>query len=159
MAVSFHVGDVIRKLRQERRWTLTTLAQRAGVNKMTLSAIENGKNHQRDTMQRIAAALGISVGRLETTLHEWAEMEARPSGVIAEADRQLLVLWKQVPEPDQHWHLQAMQRSADVAAQTRATVLEAQRAAARPQTDGAGADGSTPGLPARARSMRRRLGR
>jgi DNA-binding XRE family transcriptional regulator len=47
----FHVGDVIRKLRTERGWTLDDLAARTNTNKNTLSAIERGVIVRGDSMQ------------------------------------------------------------------------------------------------------------
>lgn len=156
----FHVGDVVRKLRQQRGWTLHVLAKKAGVNKMTLSAIENGGNYQRDTLQRIVTPLGISLGRLETTLQEWAETKARPSGVIGEADRQLLGMWHQLQPQDKEWHLVSMQRSIDLAGQASGPAAEAQPTlAARARTGGGGRHESTPARPVTRRSTPRRHAR
>lgn len=60
-APMFHVGDVVRKRRQKAGWSLGELAKRAHVNKGTLSALERGNaNYRRETIERVAAALGTS---------------------------------------------------------------------------------------------------
>jgi transcriptional regulator with XRE-family HTH domain len=59
-ALMFGVGDVIRKLREERKWTLDDLAEKAGVGKMTLSHLENENRDPRgSTINKVAAALGF----------------------------------------------------------------------------------------------------
>lgn len=75
----FHVGDVIRKLRKERNWTVEELAEKAGVGKMTVSSIERGEaNYRRETVEKIAAALDTSTARLE--------VQASPSEELLFAD-------------------------------------------------------------------------
>jgi transcriptional regulator with XRE-family HTH domain len=58
----FHVGDVIRKLRNQAGWSIEDLAQKAGVNKGTISTIERGDalNFRQETIAKIAKALGTS---------------------------------------------------------------------------------------------------
>lgn len=71
----FHVGDVIRKLRFERGWTIEELGERAGVNKATVSSIERGESNAReDTLARLAAAFGM------TTAGIYAATESPPKG-------------------------------------------------------------------------------
>jgi transcriptional regulator with XRE-family HTH domain len=61
----FHIGDVVRKLRRENGLTLVQLSQRASVSKTTLSGLErNGENFERDTLRKIAGALGTTEGAL-----------------------------------------------------------------------------------------------
>ena len=65
----FHVGDVVKKLRTQRDWTLEQLAEQAKVNKGTLSALERGEgNFRRDTLERIARALDTTVEALYVAL-------------------------------------------------------------------------------------------
>jgi transcriptional regulator with XRE-family HTH domain len=105
----FHVGDVIRKLRRERKWKVEQLARAAGVAKMTVSAIERGANYRRDTIDQLAAALGTTVAemykgaggagetttvpalpRLQELLDQWA--------AISDDDRALILrLMAQLP--------------------------------------------------------------
>ena len=57
---------MIKELRQKLGMTQTELARKAGIKQGVLSYIENGKtkNPRIDTMQAIAAALGVPVERL-----------------------------------------------------------------------------------------------
>lgn len=56
----FGVGDVLRKLRKDRGWTLEELAQASGVSRTTLWELENGKTDTRgSTLKRIAQAFGL----------------------------------------------------------------------------------------------------
>ena len=57
---------MIRELRENRGWSQTELARRAGIRQGVLSYIENGrtKNPRIDTLAAIASALGVSVQKL-----------------------------------------------------------------------------------------------
>ena len=53
------LGHQIRRLREERGWTLAALAQRAGTSAPALHRYENGWDRFRiDTLRKVAAALG-----------------------------------------------------------------------------------------------------
>jgi len=96
--VRFHVGDVIRKLRQDRNWTVEDLARKAGVNKMTVSGIERGEsNYRRQTLELIAAALKSTVDELHSQLNLMASFETRPSDVIGQDDLNVLRRWHRFP--------------------------------------------------------------
>ena len=59
-------GDLIRELRIKRRMTQKLLAEKAGLSVSTISKIETGEvQPQRDTTDRIAAALGVTAGYLD----------------------------------------------------------------------------------------------
>lgn len=60
------VDKLIKELRQKLGMTQTELARKAGIKQGVLSYIESGKtkNPRIDTMQAIAAALGVPVERL-----------------------------------------------------------------------------------------------
>jgi len=61
----FHLGDVVRKLREAKGLTQTQLGQRAaGLNKDTIRRIEQGESMRQDTLARIAAALDRSLPEL-----------------------------------------------------------------------------------------------
>lgn len=62
----------IRKLRQERGWTITELAQRAGYARPFISKIETGNaNPTQAVLQRIADVLGVPIQQLfETSASE-----------------------------------------------------------------------------------------
>lgn len=59
------LGARIREIRKERRWSQAELAQKAGMAQTSISEIEREQiSPSVDTVERIAAALGISVGVL-----------------------------------------------------------------------------------------------
>lgn len=61
----FHRGDVIKKLRRRRGWTIQQLAKVSGVNKATISGLERGEgNPQEDTIRKLAVALGTTAPEL-----------------------------------------------------------------------------------------------
>jgi transcriptional regulator with XRE-family HTH domain len=102
----FHVGDVIRKLRRERKWKVETLAKEAGVAKMTVSSIERGaSNYRRDTLDRIAKALG-------TTADDMALSASRHAANVERAS-QLLVgsAGPALPDTEAEQTLQALRAS------------------------------------------------
>lgn len=66
MATGETVGDRIKRLRNEKRWTQTDLASKSGVSYATISRLERGEatksgRHNRATLVALAAALGASV--------------------------------------------------------------------------------------------------
>ena len=62
----FQIGDVLRKLRKERKWSIRTLAVKSGVGRMTISDIERGTaNYQKDTLELLAKAFDKSAAELE----------------------------------------------------------------------------------------------
>jgi transcriptional regulator with XRE-family HTH domain len=84
-APMFSVGDVVRKLRLLRDWTIEDLARRGHLNKMTVSAIERGHNHQRASLDAVGRALGVGdASGLEVTLREWTSAVAAPTAVSAD---------------------------------------------------------------------------
>jgi transcriptional regulator with XRE-family HTH domain len=89
----FGVGDVVRKLRLARNWTIADLATRAAVNKMTVSAIERGSNYTRDSLDAIARAFGLdNATSLDARLHDWAAKLAA-SLPVNEAIREWLEIY------------------------------------------------------------------
>lgn len=68
--LDWHLGDVVRKLREQRRWNQQRLAEAAGVNKATIVRVEEGGNSKRETLAAVAAALGVSLGELFRLLPE-----------------------------------------------------------------------------------------
>lgn len=60
-----HVGEIINKLRKEKKMTLLELSQKSGVAIATLSRIENGRmTGTLDSHMSICDALGIALGEL-----------------------------------------------------------------------------------------------
>jgi transcriptional regulator with XRE-family HTH domain len=60
------VGDVIRKLRKDRRWSIRQLEHESGIGRMTISKLElNKTNFQHETLDAIAHAFGMTGADLE----------------------------------------------------------------------------------------------
>lgn len=65
MTIDWHVGDVVRKLREARRWNQKRLATVAKINKATIVSVEeNAPGTKRETYEKIAVALRMSLGEL-----------------------------------------------------------------------------------------------
>jgi len=68
--LEFHVGDIIRKLREKSGITRAELASRAGLRRNTITDIERYGKPERESVEAIAKALGYSVSMI------YAELEA-----------------------------------------------------------------------------------
>lgn len=65
MKLDWHVGDVVRKLRDERHWNQDRLAKAAGIHKTTVVRVEqNVGGVTRESYEKIATALKLSLGEL-----------------------------------------------------------------------------------------------
>lgn len=64
IVVAWHVGDVIRKLRELKQWKQEKLADAAELNKATIVRVEQGRDAKTPTIAKIALALGAPVGDL-----------------------------------------------------------------------------------------------
>ncbi|AIM17164.1 DNA-binding anti-repressor SinI [Neobacillus sedimentimangrovi] len=95
------IGDRVKKFRQERKMSLSELAEQAGVAKSYLSSLERNlqKNPSIQFLEKIAAVLNIPVQQLiqeqmdETELDpEWMNLvkEAMNSGVSKDQFREFL---------------------------------------------------------------------
>lgn len=59
--VQWHVGDVVRKLREERGWTQKKLAEKAGIGRQAVVKVEADDAGQRKgNLAKVARALGSS---------------------------------------------------------------------------------------------------
>jgi CheY-like chemotaxis protein/DNA-binding XRE family transcriptional regulator len=59
------IGQRVRQAREERGWTLESLAERTGIQAPNLSRLEAGKHlPSLPTLERVAGALGISIAQL-----------------------------------------------------------------------------------------------
>lgn len=56
----FHIGDVVRRVRKQRKLTIVQLSDAAKISKTTLSEFERGKNFKRETLEKIARGLGTT---------------------------------------------------------------------------------------------------
>jgi len=66
MDIDWHIGDVIAKLRKQRRMNQTVLADKVGVNKATIVRAEDGDPKvSRATYIKIAKVLGTQIAALE----------------------------------------------------------------------------------------------
>jgi len=83
------LGQFIRTLREERRWTQIQLAKKAKMRNERVSEVENGSNARIEQYDKIARAFGYR-GVLEMIMSGGDEMTAK-----------LLRLWKRLPtRPD-----------------------------------------------------------
>jgi DNA-binding XRE family transcriptional regulator len=62
------MGDVVRKSRVEKMWTLEELAQKSGVSEMTIAQIERGRAAYPGTIKKVASALGVGI---ESIINEY----------------------------------------------------------------------------------------
>lgn len=60
------LGERIRRLRLQKKWSLAQLERESGVSDTTINQIENGinPNPRKETLEKLAAALGVSVQQL-----------------------------------------------------------------------------------------------
>lgn len=90
VAPAANVGDRLRALRRARRLTLREIAGRAGLSESFLSQLERGQTGATvQSLQRIAAALGVEVSDLFTT------DGARRPRVIRRRDREAVAWGRQ----------------------------------------------------------------
>ena len=71
--IEFTVGDVVRKLRLQRKLTSHQLASSAKIAQSTLSAIEGGDDYRTSNLKAVAAALGFTVTQLWHMVPEGVE--------------------------------------------------------------------------------------
>lgn len=63
--VSWHIGDVIRKLREAKGFdSAAKLAAKAGIDRSTVYRIENGGKFDETTIDALAAALGVTARQI-----------------------------------------------------------------------------------------------
>ncbi|MFC4023868.1 helix-turn-helix domain-containing protein [Oceanobacillus longus] len=104
------IGETIKKLRQEKRMSISELAEKAGVAKSYLSSIERNlqSNPSIQFIEKISTVLGVSVNDVinenesidtEELDNEWMQIvqEAMQSGVSKEQFKEYLEFnkWKQ----------------------------------------------------------------
>lgn len=78
--VAEHFGDIIRRLRTERGWTILTCARRLGMNANYLGSLEKGGNMpSMRTLFEIADVFGTPASEIVREVEE-RRREARPSG-------------------------------------------------------------------------------
>jgi len=71
-------GEILRRERQARGWTIRKLAQRAGLNAQYLGVVEAGLNvPSLSLIMEVCEVLGADAGAM---IHEVAEARKRPRG-------------------------------------------------------------------------------
>lgn len=81
------IGQVIRKMRTEQNATLEEIALAAETNASNLSRIERGtQGYSPETLERIAAALGVTVSELHRRM-ETASKSAGKPGVVGSGQK------------------------------------------------------------------------
>jgi len=91
------LGSQVRKYRKLKGWTLDDLAERAGVGRGTIGALENRDSNRSDFTSQLASAFGLSVEQLVDESRNWLEdanfKVAEPGGAeyIGRAPAQHLV--------------------------------------------------------------------
>ena len=99
--VKLVIGERVKKIRQERKMSLSELAEQAGVAKSYISSLERNlqTNPSIQFLEKIASVLNISVDRLihdepnnETVDSDWVELvrEAMDSGISKEQFKEFL---------------------------------------------------------------------
>jgi XRE family transcriptional regulator, master regulator for biofilm formation len=101
------IGERVKKYRQEKRMSMTELADKAGVAKSYLSSIERNlqQNPSIQFLEKVSAALGIPMDALlhdqpedQNIDHEWIKIaeEAMDSGISKEQFREFIEFnkWK-----------------------------------------------------------------
>lgn len=82
MTISWHVGDVVRKLREAKGWNQTKLGEKAGLNKATIVTLENTPDETKTgTLGKTAKALGLDIKGLYSLVPPDAEVKTRDAGV------------------------------------------------------------------------------
>jgi transcriptional regulator with XRE-family HTH domain len=90
LGLRWHLGDVLRKIRENRtpRLTIKTLAKQAHVNKATISILERSENRarvvQRDTLEKIAHGLGYALADIEEETRRLVGESVEPEQEIPE---------------------------------------------------------------------------
>lgn len=88
------IGEKVSRLRRERKWTQSELADKAGITQNQVSRIEKGKTRPRgSTIQGLADALGVEPEDLENNpIFE----EESPVAKMAQEDPDLAALFAQI---------------------------------------------------------------
>lgn len=79
MAIHWHIGDVITKLRKDKGLKQLALAKDAGVSLATISRLEDGKSYKPETLAKVAHALGYELSALHEELEQLQRTETQRS--------------------------------------------------------------------------------
>lgn len=91
-AVPDDVGQRVRALRKEKRWSQGRLAERAGLSLATIGRLEGKDSHsaQADTLFRIAEAFDLPIGDLVPAWPEWEPIKGHGVGEAVRERRRAL---------------------------------------------------------------------
>lgn len=85
------IGQVIREIREAHKATLEEIAFSANTNASNLSRIERGaQGYSAETLERIAAALGVTVSELHRRQEAASKAAERPSHAAVSDEPRLL---------------------------------------------------------------------
>jgi transcriptional regulator with XRE-family HTH domain len=80
-----NIGELIKRLREERGWSQAELARRAGITQAMISYLETGKRSWHllsvGAAQRLARSLGVSIGYFEASDDE-SQMEPATEAMV-----------------------------------------------------------------------------
>lgn len=84
MQIKWHLGHVVQNLRDAKGWSQQKLAQKAGVHKATVVSVERmDRNHGRETLDKIARALGVTLAGLYAAVPQEPGEEAQRTDHVA----------------------------------------------------------------------------
>jgi transcriptional regulator with XRE-family HTH domain len=87
LKIVWTLGDVVRKLREQRDWTQGELGERADIHQTVIGRLENNSDKsERATVERVARALNVSV----SDLHLFVE-EATLSAELSDGERRAVM--------------------------------------------------------------------
>ena len=100
----WHLGDVVRKLREARGWTLAEMTRRTGLDKGTLSRLENHPERATlATRQTVAKALCTTLEEMEALI---------PPGPLREDELDCLKRYRGLSEDGRRWFRETLERAA-----------------------------------------------
>jgi transcriptional regulator with XRE-family HTH domain len=70
MKLGWHIGDVVRKIREDLGWKQNQLAKLAHVHVTTIGRFENTGSYEPETAEKIASALSLRVADLHAAIPE-----------------------------------------------------------------------------------------
>lgn len=114
----WHIGDVLRKVRDTQGLTRKDVAARSGVRQNTIGDVESLKSDfQRTTLEKIAKALDVTPEYLWAKIpHDPELCPARVTSAVTLPDddvsRDIAAVWKLLDEPDRALILSFARRAA-----------------------------------------------
>lgn len=88
MRIKWHIGDVVRKVREANDWKQEKLAAEAGVSLSTIGRLEDGRDFKPGTIDGVARALGVKPSALFAMLEQLQETQRSEEAVGNTATQQ-----------------------------------------------------------------------